>query len=309
MPDGQRVERAGQNRNHWRVRPRHHGPKSEDRFGGLPELLEQRVKRHDFYDAPMDDVWTTLSDIATDRESGAAQIAMAAAEALKEVTVPNLDAAIRLLLQGHPAMAPLWRLASDVLSASDPVRGANDFIHRLEADSAAGSALAPQLPPSLLTISFSSSVIEMVRGARVHMLSCMRSEPGGEGERMARAVAPVRARVIEDEEAIALVPGAAVVVGADAVSPSGLVNKVKTRALAEAAREKGVPRYAIVGETKFLRAELPIQAPFQRVPLELFTAIATPAGLLSPTEAGELASRARLDPALSPLLSELSGRM
>src|SRR5436309_16068357 len=103
-------------------------------------------------------------------------MALAAAEALKGVAAPDLDAAIRLLLAGHSAMAPLWRLASDVLAAPDPVRGANDFILRLEADTAAAMVLARVLPPSVLTISFSSSVIEAVHRAPVEQLLCMRSD-------------------------------------------------------------------------------------------------------------------------------------
>jgi translation initiation factor 2B subunit (eIF-2B alpha/beta/delta family) len=144
----------------------------------------------------MEDVWATLWSIAADRESGAAQIARAATDALKEVATPDVDEAIRLLLEGHPAMASLWRLASDVLYAPDPARGANDFILRLESESEAASILAPVLPPSIITISFSSSVIETVRRASVKLLYCMRSDPGGEGERMAQAVRPIPARVI-----------------------------------------------------------------------------------------------------------------
>jgi len=255
----------------------------------------------------MNSAWPTLSNIAADRKSGAAQIARAAAEALKGVAVPDVDPAIRLLLAGHPAMAPLWRLASDVLSAPEPSSGADAFLHRLESDGAAASTLVPDLPPWLLTISYSSTVAQAVTQARVRLLTCMRSDPGGEGERMAQAVVPVRARVIEDEEAIGLVPAAAVVVGADAVTPSGLVNKVKTRALAEAARQKDVPCYAVAGDSKFVEADLPVETPFERVPLELFTAIATSAGLLSSAEAAERAALARLHPNLMPLLAELSG--
>jgi translation initiation factor 2B subunit (eIF-2B alpha/beta/delta family) len=254
----------------------------------------------------MEDIWATLGRIASDRESGAAQIARSAAEALRTLPRPDAHAAIRLIIEAHPSMAPLWRLATDVLSAPDPAAGAGAFLHRMESDAGAASVLAPVLPPLLLTISFSSSVIEAVRMARVRRLTCMRSDPGGEGERMAEAVAPVRARVMEDEQAIELVPAAAVVIGADAVTPTSLVNKLKTRALAEAAKGKGVPCYAVAGDTKFVDAELPVKAPFEHVPLELFTAIATPAGLLSPAQAAERAARSRLHPNLAPLLAELS---
>ena len=202
-------------------------------------------------------------------------------------------------------MAPLWRLGSDVLWAADPAAAANGFVRGLESDRVAASVLAPELSSSVLTISFSSSVLEAIRRASVEEVMCMRSDPGGEGVRMAEALIRVRTRVIDDQEALETVPAQAVVVGADAVTPTTLINKVKTRALAEACREKGVPCYAVAGETKFVASELPAEAPFERVPLELFTAIATRAGLLSPAEASRLASRAVLHPDLIRLLSDL----
>jgi len=267
--------------------------------------LEQRIQGHRSYDALMGAVWATLGRIASDRNSGAAEIAKAAADALSSVAESDVRAAVRLLLEGHPSMAPLWRLATAVLSAADPGEGAAAFLARLQSDGAVATVLAPVLPPWLLTISYSSSVIEALRTARVSQLTCMRSDPGGEGVRMSEAVAPIRARVIDDDEAIAHIPAAAVVVGADAVTPSHLINKVKTRALAEAAREKGVPSYVVAGDSKFVDSNLPIEGPFERVPLELFTAIATPTGLNSPAEASERAAGAHLHPELASLLSEL----
>jgi translation initiation factor 2B subunit (eIF-2B alpha/beta/delta family) len=98
-----------------------------------------------------------------------------------------------------------------------------------------------------------------------------------------------------------------VLTGADAVTPRGLINKLKTAALAVAASRVGIPCYAVAGEAKFLEAELPVAPMFERVPLDLFTAISTPLGLLKPAQAAGLASRAALHPALLPLLEALSG--
>jgi Initiation factor 2 subunit family len=246
----------------------------------------------------MEDVWATLSGIAGDRDSGAAQIGRAAAETMRRLSRSEIPDALDILLAGHSVMAPLWRLASLVLTAPTPTIGADEFLRLLESDDEAAAALAPLLPRSVLTISFSSSVIATVRRARVEELLCMRSEPGGEGEGMAEAAHPIPARVIEDEEALELLPVEAVVVGADAVTPAGLVNKVKTRALAESARRGRVPCYAVVGQAKFVAAALPVRNPFEVVPLELFTAIAAPAGMLTAAQAEELASRAALHPDL-----------
>ena len=252
----------------------------------------------------MADAWADVARAARDRTSGAASIAGRAAEALVRLDPGRARDAVRLLVSGHPEMAPLWRLGTDVLAAADPGTGARRFLQRLEEDPEAARALAPMLPAWLLTISASSSVLAAVRLARVRLLSCMRSDPGGEGERMAAeaAAGTTRTRLLDDDEAIRLVPAAAVVVGADAVTPAGLVNKVKTRALAEAAGGRGIPVYAVAGETKFLGLDLPTEPPFERVPLHLFTAIATPAGLLPPDEALRAAASAVPHPELAELL-------
>ena len=218
----------------------------------------------------------------------------------------DVPGAVRLLIAGHPAMAPLWRLGSDVLSAPTPAEGARTFLGRLDADAEAGRVLAGSLPPWVMTISWSSTVLATLRGARLGLVSCMESLPGGEGRRMAEAVEEfARSRIVGDDEAIRLVPAAAVVVGADAVTPHGLVNKVKTRALAEAARAKGIPCYAVAGETKFVPAPLPLDGPFESTPLELFEAIATPWGLLRVAEARARAEEAALPVALHDFLAEL----
>ena len=248
--------------------------------------------------------WAEVSRAARDRTSGAATIAARAAEAIVRLDPGRVPEALRLLISGHPEMAPLWRLGTDVLEGADPAEGARRFLVRLEEDQRAPEVLAPILPPWLLTISSSSSVLATVRLARVRLLSCMRSEPGGEGERMASEAAEgsLRTRVVEDEEAIRQVPAAAVLVGADAIAPGGLINKVKTRALAEAATRRGIPVYAVAGETKFLAVDLPVEQPFERVPLHLFTAIAAPDGLLDPDQAIGAASSAGLHAELLTLL-------
>jgi translation initiation factor 2B subunit (eIF-2B alpha/beta/delta family) len=111
-----------------------------------------------------------------------------------------------------------------------------------------------------------------------------------------------RTRVVPDEEAIRLLPGAAVVVGCDALSPEAVVNKAGTRALAEAAAARGVPRFVVAGDTKLVPEPVPVEEPFEATPLRLFTAVATPEGLLPPDEARARAREAPLHPGLRAML-------
>ena len=72
----------------------------------------------------MEDPWATVDALAADTELGASEIAGRAARILPAFSPDELPDAIETLLRGHPQMAPLWRLASDLLSSSDPTTGA-----------------------------------------------------------------------------------------------------------------------------------------------------------------------------------------
>jgi Initiation factor 2 subunit family len=234
-------------------------------------------------------------------------MARRAAAALTGLPKDRIPAAVDLLLRGHPSIAPLWRLATEVLAATDPARAAQAFLAELDSDREAAAAAAAILPDRVLTLSYSSTVVEAIRLRRPAQTVCMRSDPGGEGTRVAEETRDSTwAIVVDDDEALERVPGEAVLVGADALTPEGIVNKVKTRLLAEAARAKGIPRYAVAGTAKLLGAAVPLRAPFELVALELFTAIALPGELVPPREAGKRAATFRLVPRLQALLQDLS---
>jgi translation initiation factor 2B subunit (eIF-2B alpha/beta/delta family) len=250
--------------------------------------------------------WATIEALADDTLSGAAEIAERAARAMVGLSKKELPDAIETLLRGHPQMAPLWRLGNDLLLAEDTLQGGEAFLQKLVADEHAISVLSPLLPDRLLTISYSSTVKEAVRIRQPSQVLCMQSDPGGEGLQMAGALSAwVEASVIPDEEALAQIPADVVVVGADAVTPVSLVNKEKTQQLAEAAQAKSVPCFAVAGETKFVPEELPVSESFEAVNLELFTGIATPMGLLTPSEANAHAAAVELHAALRMLISRL----
>src|SRR5438128_2017959 len=131
------------------------------------------------YDGPMVDPWAILRRTAADRDSGAAVIAREAASALGRVPRERMPEAVGLLLRGHPAMAPLWRLASDVLSALDPATGASAFLEQLARDEASAGIVARVLPDTVLTISSSSSVARAIELRRPARTLRMPPDPGG----------------------------------------------------------------------------------------------------------------------------------
>ena len=253
-----------------------------------------------------DRAWSEVHEAAGDRMSGSAEIARRAAEALAALPSSDLLDAVRALVTAHPSMAALWRLGSAVLEAKVPGNAAAAFAAALADEPERVAAAARDVLPGRVVVhSFSSTAIAAIARARAEAL-CGRSDPGGEGEETARRlrIAGVVAEVVEDREAIrAAERGMAVVVGADAIGPGGVINKMGTAALAEAARRGGGRSYVLAGSTKLVAADLPAPQPFERIPLELFTEIVGETGVLDPTGAAREAASHPLHPELRGLLA------
>jgi translation initiation factor 2B subunit (eIF-2B alpha/beta/delta family) len=250
--------------------------------------------------------WTGVRDAAADRRSGAWGVALQAAEALAALPRSDLDEAVRALVEGHPSMAPMWRLGSAVLGAPDHREAAAGFARRVlaERDGVAATAASLLRFPALVVHSYSSTVIAAVARTRARAL-CARSEPGGEGAATAARLhqAGLNAEVLEDHEAVAAASaGTPVVVGADAVGPGGVVNKIRTGVLAGAARSGRGGCYVLAGSSKLVSVDLPAPEPFERVPLSGFIAILTEDAALDPAEAAEAATRRPLHRDLTALL-------
>ncbi len=251
----------------------------------------------------MDDVPTTVYTIANDTVSGASEIAQRAAHELASLPRRTAMEACQVLLEGHPSMGPLWRLATYVMDAGTPSGGADKFLAEFAKDANIAEVVAGSLFGYVMTISWSSNVVEALRIARPKRVLCMESEPGSEGARTAHALSDLmEAVVIPDEEALAGPRAGCIVVGADAVTPEFLVNKVKTRALAESANERNVPVYSVAGAAKFVAPSVRVVEPFEAVPLELFTGIAVPGRLLKGTQARAVAQSYPVHRDLLPIL-------
>jgi hypothetical protein len=247
-----------------------------------------------------------VESLAADRTMGAAETADHAARVLAALPPGDLIDAVEVLLAGHPSMAPLWRLAHVMLTTEQPADAAEAFRRQMAGDSTAAFALSPVLPGRILTISSSQAVADVLAIRKPGAVVCMASQPGGEGLAMAGMVSAYSdVRVIDDETAIAELPGEAVLIGADAITPTSVVNKVKSLELVRAAAEAEVPRYAVAGSAKLVPCELPVPELFQAVPLELFTAVALPAGLLPPADVATKAAAVPMHPALLALAERL----
>jgi hypothetical protein len=249
--------------------------------------------------------WDDLRAVADDAESGAAEIARRAAVTISALPRSDLVEAVRALARGHPAMAPVWRLGGTVLSAEDHAGAALAFAETVRREAEGVATIASGiLPEEVITLSYSSTLVAAVSAAGVRA-RCARSAPGGEGSLTAERLRArgIDAHVLEDDEAVSMAAsGASVVVGADALGPGGAVNKVGTGSLAGSALSGGASAFVVAGTSKLIGADLPASIPFERTPLDQFTAVITERGAFDPVETGREAVAHPVHPSLRDLL-------
>lgn len=249
------------------------------------KFLAHRGVRCYFLGNPMiEECENALRAIREDNTSGASELVHRAVECLILFSETSEDPSpshfksdllgfMHRLISSQPAMAPFFNLANVVLMRiedAENVEGikeaigesANTFLRRLREIPRRIAIHAASLfsgKEGILTHSFSSTVFEAIRFAsnagRGLKVICTESRPAREGVNLAKKLAAegVKVHLALDSAAPSLLREVDLVLtGGDALSPSGLVNKIGTYGIATAAKELGVPFYALCGTDKIL---------------------------------------------------------
>ena len=214
-----------------------------------------------------------LQEIREDNSSGAAQLAHKGAQLLLEVLQEGKAEEIRTmgkaLIDAQPSMAPMVNLANQLFAAIESLQdqqsikkkgraAVQGFLHNLIAgpERIKGNVLSLIKGKSkVMTHSYSSTVLEVLGHTKDIEVICPESRPLLEGLRTTQELGArgIRTRIVVDSAAPFLMGECdVVIVGADAVTPQGVVNKIGTYALALAAREQKIPFYVLAGTEKFL---------------------------------------------------------
>ena len=297
-----------------------------------------------------------LQRLRTDNVSGATILVELALDILEafatQETSPTphefvtaLEALVNALLAAQPSMAVMINLAQQVLQACPddlPLTTVRQQLQqtlaafrrdlRTSMEALCQGALAV-LPPqsTVLTYSNSATVIAALRYAhdhgRIRRVLLSESRPAYDGR--PQALALLEYGIVVDysiDMALfeRLAEASVVVVGADAVFPEHLVNKLGTHALAQLAQLRGVPCFSLCTANKFLPtaatallriAEHPGQevwpeAPngltisnryFDTTPLALLRGIVSDQGIYTPEALRLLLQHQQLSPALQRL--------
>jgi translation initiation factor eIF-2B subunit delta len=221
-----------------------------------------------------------LQRFLTDRKSGAAELAQAALAIMEEArgrdaSPAQLERLAHRLCRAHPTMASVWNAAH----ATEPAA----FGRALRRDVRATVRTARRHLPSravVLTLSYSSTVLAALSRRDLRVV-VGESLPGGEGRTTARRLSRdgITARVVPDTMmAVAAQRADCGVVGADAVTPDTVINKVGTRLLALACQDADIPCYVLADSSKFVSAEWPQpdlarHRLFEATPRHIFTAV------------------------------------
>jgi translation initiation factor 2B subunit (eIF-2B alpha/beta/delta family) len=261
-----------------------------------------------------------LQEIREDNSSGAAQLAEKGAQfllaCLKSERVEEILALGKALVDAQPSMAPMVNLVNQLFHAIESLEDKQSIKEKGRAavqvfldNLISGPERIKSNVLSLLkgknrvmTHSYSSTVLDVLGHVQWIEVICPESRPLCEGLRTAQALGErgIKVKIVVDSAAPSLMGECDVVmVGADAITPEGVVNKIGTYGLALAAREREVPFYALSGTEKFLPFPLRIEekdpkevfqevTPHSRVenryfditPLDLITGVVTQEGVI-----------------------------
>ena len=299
-----------------------------------------------------------IDEIASDNISGAAEILQRSAaifsllkppdhpsfsvERAREIIIKTCVA----LVNSQPYMSSLVRLASEAVAATrehttgpEAMRSAVDAAARF-VESAMASAHAAAMHAvnliadgsTVMTHSRSSTALEALiearRAGKHFEVVATESRPMFEGRKLASELAnsAIKVTIIADAAVSLFIERAHIVLtGADKITPEHAMNKIGTRMIALAARERGLPIYAICDTSKFIAAdylrnagkdqmsaeELWPDAPsgvmvinryFESTPLAYFTGIVTELGVLSIMDASLAAEKTSIDQLLAAAL-------
>jgi len=232
-----------------------------------------------------------VTPFASDRASGSADVARAFLDELerwaltdRSADAPSFRASLLAWLReaqaAQPSMALVHQFAARALAVADasvsrgdaPVDARKHLLASSEAERedlsravADAAKVAAQLvsarEPWIATLSVSGAVTaslkELAAGGRKVRVLVAESRPRLEGRDTAKALAAlgIETWLVADAALPLLVSQASAVwLGADAVTDVGVLNKIGSYTLALAAREHGVPVWAIAVRRKFLPA-------------------------------------------------------
>jgi translation initiation factor 2B subunit (eIF-2B alpha/beta/delta family) len=213
--------------------------------------------------------------LAEDHRSPSSALAARAAEVLREVASDDpemLAEAARAVVQAQPSMAAVANVANvalrvvETLGLASVAKALESLQEGIAADLRdAATAIRERVdaPVRVVTTSASAGVVETIQSLRradmLRDVVCAESRPLLEGTALARWFVEqgIETTLVSDAGLCEqLTPDSIFLVGADAILPQAVVNKLGTRVYATWAQLAGVLRFVVASRDKIFPAEL-----------------------------------------------------
>lgn len=248
-------------------------------------------------------VWEKIEQIQLDNTSGSTDLTKQAAEILiflvnnASVTSPSklinlIHTTAKELIKAQPLMASIFNLVNTTLLENiglknkeeikqNVINSCQHFIQSLTLSNKIISEITVKIIKddiNIITHSYSSTLLNTLiaakeAGKNINII-CTESRPMNEGAKLAKKLGKkgIKVKLMIDAGVYSLLPEAdLILVGADAISNSGLVNKIGTHGLAIAAKQYDKTFYALSSMDKILPKEYPIIFKYQKNPKEILS--------------------------------------
>jgi translation initiation factor 2B subunit (eIF-2B alpha/beta/delta family) len=262
------------------------------------------------------DLEALADKVKQDSISGSSETAIYVLKTLHQILTDNdvggeqLQTFSRMLRKAKPAMAPLSNIARMMESASygpDPTRAALGSVERVMSNEKTATARIAEnamerIEGTVLTLSYSGTVVSVLKNISKQKdikVTVAESFPLGEGKRTAELLskAGIEVALVTDSMVFSEARDCDLcLVGADAITPQALINKVGTYAVTLASVQAGIPAYVASSTLKVasdLKPDWIVEQRangkltertqlFEPTPLELFAEVFTEMGATRP---------------------------
>jgi translation initiation factor 2B subunit (eIF-2B alpha/beta/delta family) len=245
--------------------------------GNIPENIEKAIEQ-----------------VKLDNTSGSVELAKKSAEILIDLINQKsskdiIKNASHLLINAQPNMASIFNLINNLMLKIDIYKNKNPkkiadeyckkYIENLENAEKKISKNATKLikkGATIITHSYSSTVLNTLIYARKtgkkFSIICTESRPKNEGIKLAKELGKnnIKVKLLVDSAIFSLIPYAdMILVGGDALTDTGLINKIGTKGIIMTAHHYYTPAYALCSTIKFLPKNYPVTLDHLKDPTEI----------------------------------------
>ncbi len=233
--------------------------------------------------------------IQMDNTSSSVELAKKSAEVLillveKTNSLTQINGAMNLLVNAQPTMASIINLVNNLMIKIDrnkiqqPKNIVSTYCQKfLQELKTSDKFISKQINKfiknnaTIITHSYSSTVLNALlfvkKLGKEFTVICTESRPKNEGVTLAKQLGKnkIKVKLIVDSALFSFIKDSDIIlVGGDAVTLNGLVNKIGTNGLAITAQHYKIPTYALCSNIKFLPKTFPLALNYQKNPKEIF---------------------------------------